>query len=264
MGGTAGVLARSRQQPKPFACIVPRARSAERNGAPQHGHVSGLTRYHRVALVVISRTWCGGAGGRQHGRHGWGWRAVDSSPIQLHALHHSIGLAHEQARERGHAPRVAAHGREDLAQLPMELCSDLKGVPYVANGKVQPVCGQLQLLVHLQNERCVQSTSTWKTCACATCRGISIHTHRTQNTSEQQRQRVWSAQICGQLSLSAQRAEKATRASKLARDELVVRRQGSARRREPALQREDVVVSHERATWCTRTRASERHGFFKI
>ena len=144
----------------------------------QHGHAYRLTRYHRVDHVVISRTWCGEAGGRQHERHGWGWRAVDSSPIQLHILHHSIGLAHEQAHERGHVPRAAAHDREDLAKLPMELCSGLRGVPYVVSGRVQPMCGQLQLLEHLQNERCAQSTSTWKTCACATCHGISICTRR--------------------------------------------------------------------------------------
>ena len=58
----------------------------------------------------------------------------------------NIGLAHELARGCGHVPRVAAHDREDLAKLPMELCSGLRGVPYVVSGRVQPMCGQLQFL----------------------------------------------------------------------------------------------------------------------
>ena len=100
--------------------------------------------------------------------------------------------------DAGTRDRVAAHAREALVQLPMGLCADFEGVLCVANDKVQQVCGQLQLLEHPQNERCVPSTTMRKTCARATRPSISICTRRTQKVPWQQRQHEWSSQISGE------------------------------------------------------------------
>ena len=182
-----------------------------------------LAAYPRVDLEEISRTACGGAGGEQGERHSIESLAKQKVRQQQPICKSLARLATEAARGRGHAYRVAAYGRVDLVELSTGLCADFEGVLCVANDKVQQVCGQLQLLEHPQNERCVPSTTMRKTCARATRPSISICTRRTQKVPWQQRQHEWSSQISGEA-LGAQREQDAKKSPKLARRVFTARR----------------------------------------
>jgi hypothetical protein len=218
-----------------------------------------LAAYPRVDLEEISRTACGGAGGEQGERHSIESLAKQKVRQQQPICKSLARLATEAARGRGHAYRVAAYGRVDLVELSTGLCADFEGVLCVANDKVQQVCGQLQLLEHPQNERCVPSTTMRKTCARATRPSISICTRRTQKVPWQQRQHEWSTQITA-VALDEQRHHDASSASKLACCGFTAHGSESAGMCEAARRMEGSSEPDERATPEARIRAGSSHG----